>query len=174
MPNKGANRDIVVPAYTIRVPSGDHTGFNPGFPGKRIGAPPAAGILNNPGPEASIPPVTIHLPSGDQQGAPRTSMASVKVGIRHRPQRSRVAEAFPVFLERSPLSEPQVRLQGARQWPFSSLPDLRCLTILKTPKSIPRPVGRQIEEGSCAKRGASARSLRERNRLDVSFCRQPI
>ena len=75
---RGAKRDMVVPAYTIKVPSGDHTGFNPGLAGRRMGAPPTAGILNSPGPEPSYPPVAIHLPSGDQQGAPRTSMESVR------------------------------------------------------------------------------------------------
>src|SRR5438876_9527686 len=63
------------PAYTIRLPSGDHTGFNVRPATRRTGAPPSAGILNNTGPAASSPPVTIHFPSGDQQAVPRTSRA---------------------------------------------------------------------------------------------------
>src|ERR1019366_8184102 len=54
------------PEYTISLSSGDKTGLTASPEMRRIGAPPSAGILNNPRPCASLPPVTIHLPSGDQ------------------------------------------------------------------------------------------------------------
>ena len=39
----------------------------------RTGAPPSTGILNSPSPLASLPPLTIQLPSGDQLAVPRAS-----------------------------------------------------------------------------------------------------
>src|SRR5579883_1325680 len=56
-------------------PSGDHTGSRPTVLVSRTGAPPETGILNKPSPLPSLPPVTIHCPSGDQSVDPSTSIA---------------------------------------------------------------------------------------------------
>src|SRR5262245_15529374 len=69
----GAYRATIAPPYTIKLPSGDHTGLNAGPATRRTGVPPCAGILNSPPPLGSLPPVTIHLLSGDQEAAPRHS-----------------------------------------------------------------------------------------------------
>src|SRR5438876_7446724 len=66
----GAYTLTLAPVYTIKVPSGDHTGFSAIPATRRTGAPPPTGILNRPGPFASLPPVTIHLTSGDQDAGP--------------------------------------------------------------------------------------------------------
>src|ERR1700721_3658120 len=70
MARSGAKVRTFVPAYTIRLPSGDQTGLSAGPLAKRTGDPPSNGILKSPGPVASLPPVTIPLPSGDQQLEP--------------------------------------------------------------------------------------------------------
>src|SRR6516225_5315851 len=66
----GAKERTFVPAYTIRLPSGDQTGLSAGPATTRTGGPPSSGILKRPGPLAAFPPVTIHLPSGDQELEP--------------------------------------------------------------------------------------------------------
>src|SRR5208282_1329459 len=73
---RGAKVLTFVPAYTIRLPSGDQTGLSACPATKRTGDPPSNGILKSPGPVASLPPVTIHFASGDQQLVPWTSIPS--------------------------------------------------------------------------------------------------
>src|SRR5262249_61544828 len=41
-------------------------------------SPPSTGILNRPSPLPSLPPMTIHLPSGDQHGVPRIASVLAK------------------------------------------------------------------------------------------------
>src|SRR5690242_8327764 len=72
----GATADTFGPVNTIKSPVGDQTGFEQAPEEMRTGTPPSTGILKSPAPAVSSPPVTIHLPSGDQSGAPRTLMVS--------------------------------------------------------------------------------------------------
>src|SRR5436189_4930883 len=77
-PRKGASGPIFAPEYRMTRPSGDHTGLSAGPSTSRTGSPPPTGILNNPGFVLAIPSATIHLPSGDQLAAPRTSSPSAR------------------------------------------------------------------------------------------------
>src|ERR1051326_9299085 len=89
---------------------GDHTGFTAVPVVRRIGLPPPIGILNSPGPFASLPSVTIHLASGDHAGVPLTVMVSAR-GTRSVPSADRrMRRGFPCRLAatatRSPAGEP--------------------------------------------------------------------
>src|SRR4051812_1058415 len=72
----GTLRPRGVPEYTMNVPSGDQTGFDDTELTSRTGRPPFAGTLNTRTPELSAAATAIHAPSGDHEGAPRTSSDS--------------------------------------------------------------------------------------------------
>src|SRR5574338_75627 len=57
----------------MSLPFGDHTGFDDTESTSRTGAPPARGTLYSRTMAPSLTPIAIHRPSGDQDGAPRTS-----------------------------------------------------------------------------------------------------
>src|SRR5690349_249746 len=61
----------------MKLPSGDHTGSNETESTRRTGFPPAAGILKTWVASPSRAVMAIHFPSGDHDGAPRTSSESV-------------------------------------------------------------------------------------------------
>src|SRR5271169_5304328 len=67
---RGTLAAVPGPAYTIKLPSGEHTGATAVPATRRTGEPPSSGILNSPGPLASEPPVRIHFLSDDQQFTP--------------------------------------------------------------------------------------------------------
>src|SRR5688500_20216483 len=98
----------------MNFPSGDQTGFDETESTRRIGAPPAAGILNTRTPAVSLAATAIHRPSGDHDGAPRMSNVSAR-GRGFRPsalvhasvERSRRRTAKHTLL-------PLVALAGAR------------------------------------------------------------
>src|SRR4030095_9195448 len=76
MASIGAHNAESGPEYMINSPSGDQAGLKAGLDTMRTGSPLSTGILKSPGPLMSLPPVTIQLPSGDQEAAPRTSIDS--------------------------------------------------------------------------------------------------
>ena len=98
------------------------TGSNAGPVTMGTGAPPSTGIMNSPGPAAALPPRTIHLPSGDHEGLPRTSMVSAR-GRRSPPStETSVRIRFPCRLSttatRSPFGETPAGPSSAPSEPF--------------------------------------------------------
>src|SRR5258705_1325097 len=60
-------------------PSGDQTGLEDIESTNRTGLPPSTGTLNTRLPRPSLAAMAIHRPSGDHDGAPRTSSDSASV-----------------------------------------------------------------------------------------------
>src|SRR5439155_10768901 len=95
------------------------------------GGPPSIGILNRPGPLASSPPVTIHLPSGDHAALPCTSTSSARDCCSAPSPDIMLRWVFPCFLRttaaRRPSGEtaggsrsaPSEPFQISRAWPSS-------------------------------------------------------
>src|SRR5688572_14977340 len=66
--------------YTMNRPSGDQTGLKESVSSSRTGGPPSTGILNRRVPSPRLAATTTHLPSGDQEAAPRTSKEAAASG----------------------------------------------------------------------------------------------
>src|SRR5678816_1534141 len=75
-PLSGTIRAREAPEYRMTFPLGDHTGLADTESTSRTGSPPFTGTLNTCTAGPSLAATAIHLPSGDHDGAPRTSSDS--------------------------------------------------------------------------------------------------